>query len=54
MISIQAAQIIGITVQPLRFFLKAETDRGVPFDIGPPVHVIADPGSEPERDGAEP
>jgi len=39
----------GIGREPLGFFGEAIADRGVPADIGAPIHVVADPGGEAER-----
>ena len=53
MIGIDAIKCVGIALQPLRLFRQAERDRGVPGDVGPPVHVVPDPGGKAERQRIE-
>ena len=48
-LAIEAAQRAGIAFQPLGLFRQPEPDRMIPFDVGPPVHVVADPAGEAER-----
>ena len=52
-LGIDLRQRIGIAFQPLRLFRQAEGDRIVPGDVGPPVHVVPDPGGEAERQRAD-
>jgi hypothetical protein len=49
----KAAQARGIRPQTARLFLQAERNRRVPADVGPAIHVIADPGGKTERQRAE-
>ena len=37
-----------IAVEPLRLLCQTEGDRSVPFDVGPTIHVVADPTGEAE------
>ena len=50
----QRVEPCGISAQALRLFGKTEAQAGGPTDVGPPIHVIADPGREAERQRAEP
>ena len=43
----------AVSRQPLGLFREAEADAVVPADVGPPVHVVADPGGEAERQRLE-
>ena len=42
-----------ITRKAFGLLRQAEADRIVPRDVGPPVHVVADPGREAERQRGE-
>src|SRR5690606_22876121 len=39
----------AVTSQPLRLLRQSEAEGGGPSDVGSPVHVVADPGGEAER-----
>ncbi len=43
----------GVARQPFSLFGQAEPDRGVPANIGAPVHVISDPAGKAERQRAQ-
>ena len=43
----------GIAFQPSGFLDQPEMDGIIPFDVRPPIHVIADPAGEAEWQGLE-
>ncbi len=43
----------SVSCEPAGLLGQAELDRGVPVDVGPPVHVVADPAGEAERQRGE-
>ena len=49
MAAVDAFQLVCITRQALGLLRQAEADRSVPFDVGAPVHVVANPAGEAER-----
>jgi len=48
MARIDRPEIVCVASKPFGLFGQAEPDRGVPFDIGPSIHVVTDPGRETE------
>ena len=48
-IGIDPLKRCDVAGKSLGFLTEAETDRIIPFDIGPAVHVVTDPAGETER-----